>query len=93
MRGIEKLQGYTQIIQDWKITNLPYEQLLSDDKSVFTYLDPPYDIGSNLYGRKGDMHKSFDHDSFAANCDRFIGLNSYLIIRLNWSKKDSKDMK
>ena len=73
MRGIEKLQGYTQIIQDWKITNLPYEQLLSDDKSVFTYLDPPYDIGSNLYGRKGDMHKSFDHDSFAANCDRFIG--------------------
>ena len=73
MRGIEKLQGYTQIIKDWKITNLPYEQLLSDDKSVFTYLDPPYDIGSNLYGRKGDMHKSFDHDSFAANCDRFIG--------------------
>ena len=73
MRGIEKLQGYTQIIQDWKITNLPYEQLLSDDKSVFTYLDPPYDIGSNLYGRKGDMHKSFDHDSFAAICDRFIG--------------------
>ena len=73
MRGIEKLQGYTQIIQDWKITNLPYEQLLSDDKSVFTYLDPPYDIGSNLYGRKGNMHKSFDHDSFAANCDRFIG--------------------
>ena len=73
MRGIEKLQGYTQIIKDWKITNLPYEELLTDDKSVFTYLDPPYDIGSNLYGRKGDMHKSFDHDSFAANCDRFIG--------------------
>ncbi len=73
MRGIEKLQGYTQIIKDWKITNLPYEELLTDDKSVFTYLDPPYDIGSNLYGRKGNMHKSFDHDSFAANCDRFIG--------------------
>ena len=73
MRGIEKLQGYTQIIKDWKITNLPYEELLTDDKSVFTYLDPPYDIGSNLYGRKGNMHKSFDHDSFAANCDRFVG--------------------
>ena len=73
MRGIEKLQGYSQIIKDWKITNGRYQQLLSDDKSVFTYLDPPYDINSNLYGKKGDMHKSFDHDGFATICDRFIG--------------------
>ena len=73
MRGIEKLQGYTQIIQNWKITNLSYEQLLTDDKDVFTYLDPPYDIRSNLYGRKGSMHNGFSHDGFAADCDRFIG--------------------
>ena len=73
MRGIEKLQGYTQIIQNWKITNLSYEQLLTDDKNVFTYLDPPYDIRSNLYGRKGSMHNGFSHDGFAADCDRFIG--------------------
>ena len=73
MRGIEKLQGYTQIIKDWKITNLSYEQLLTDDKNVFTYLDPPYDIRSNLYGRKGSMHNGFSHDGFAADCDRFIG--------------------
>ena len=73
MRGIEKLQGYTQIIKDWKITNLSYEQLLTDDKECFTYLDPPYDIRSNLYGRKGSMHNGFSHDGFAADCDRFIG--------------------
>ena len=73
MRGIEKLQGYTQIIQNWKITNLSYEQLLTDSKDVFTYLDPPYDIGSNLYGRKGSMHNGFDHDCFASDCDRFVG--------------------
>ena len=73
MRGIEKLQGYTQIIQNWKITNLSYEQLFTDDKDVFTYLDPPYDIRSNLYGRKGSMHNGFSHDGFAADCDRFIG--------------------
>ena len=72
MRGIEKLKGYTQIITNWKITNLSYEQLLTDNKSVFTYLDPPYDIGSNLYGRKGSMHNGFNHDSFATDCDRFI---------------------
>jgi len=73
MRGIEKLPGYTQIIRNWKITNLSYEQLLTDDKDVFTYLDPPYDIRSNLYGRKGSMHNGFSHDGFAADCDRFIG--------------------
>ena len=73
MRGIEKLQGYTQIIKDWKITNLSYEQLLTDDKKCFTYLDPPYDIKDNLYGKKGSMHNRFNHDDFAADCDRFIG--------------------
>jgi len=73
LRGIEKLSGYSKIISDWKITNLTYEQLLTDDKDTFTYLDPPYEIGSNLYGKRGSMHKSFDHDTFAGDCDRFIG--------------------
>ena len=73
MRGIEKLPGYTQIIENWKITNISYEKLLTDNRDTFTYLDPPYDIKDNLYGKKGDMHKSFDHDVFASNCDRFIG--------------------
>tara|TARA_R100001510_G_C7634218_1_gene192656 strand:+ start:562 stop:1425 length:864 start_codon:yes stop_codon:yes gene_type:complete len=73
MRGIEKLQGYTQIIKKWKITNWSYESLLTNNKSVFTYLDPPYDIRSNLYGRKGSMHNGFDHDSFARDCSNFTG--------------------
>jgi len=73
MRGIEKLPGYTKIIENWKITNLSYEQLLCDNKSTFIYLDPPYEIGSNLYGKRGSMHKGFDHDQFATICDRFVG--------------------
>ena len=72
LRGIEKLPGYTKIIENWKITNLSYEQLLSNNKSTFIYLDPPYEIGSNLYGKKGSMHKGFNHDQFAIDCDRFI---------------------
>ena len=72
MRGIEKLPGYAKIIENWKITNLSYEQILCDDKSTFIYLDPPYEIGSNLYGKKGSMHKGFDHDQFANDCDRFV---------------------
>ena len=73
MRGIEKLPGYSEIIKDWKITNIRYEQLLTDNKECFTYLDPPYEIGSNLYGKRGNMHSGFNHDNFAIKCDRFIG--------------------
>ena len=73
LAGIERLRDYQKLIGNWKFTNLSYEQLLTDDKSIFTYLDPPYEIGSNLYGKRGNMHKGFDHDGFASGCDRFIG--------------------
>ena len=73
MRGIDKLPDYSLMIKKWKITNLSYEQLLTDSKDSFTYLDPPYEIGSNLYGKKGSMHSGFNHDHFAVKCDRFIG--------------------
>ena len=73
LAGIERLSEYQKLIGNWKITNLGYEQLLSDEKSVFTYLDPPYEIGSNLYGKRGNMHSGFNHDHFAIKCDRFIG--------------------
>jgi len=80
LRGIDKLTGYTELIQNWTITNLSYERMLCDDKDVFTYLDPPYDIKDNLYGRKGGMHKKFDHDAFANWCD---GYTSPMLISYN----------
>ena len=42
---------------------------MDGDTGAFMYLDPPYDIKDNLYGNKGSMHKGFDHDKFAADCD------------------------
>jgi DNA adenine methylase len=72
MNGIEKIPEYGNLIKDWKITNYSYESLLSNYKDVFVYLDPPYDIKDNLYGSRGSMHKGFDHDQFASDCDRFI---------------------
>ena len=72
VRGIEKLPYYQQIIGNWKITNLSYEELMTDDKGVFVYLDPPYEIKSNLYGKRGNMHKGFDHDEFFFTCDRYV---------------------
>ena len=73
LNGIERLTDYQALIGNWKITNLSYEELFTDNREVFTYLDPPYEIGSNLYGKRGNMHKGFDHDAFARDCDRFIG--------------------
>jgi len=70
MRGIDKLPAYGELIQDWRITNLSYEELLTNKKESFVYLDPPYEIKSNLYGKKGGMHKGFDHDEFFFACDR-----------------------
>ena len=71
IRGIDKLPGYSEIIKKWRITNYSYDYLLKSelDRKAFVYLDPPYDIKDNLYGKKGSMHKGFDHDLFAADCD------------------------
>jgi DNA adenine methylase len=69
LRGIEKLPEYSKLIANWRITNYSYDYLMDGNKGAFMYLDPPYDIKDNLYGRKGSMHKGFDHDKFAADCN------------------------
>ena len=92
MRGIEKLPGYTQLIRNWKITNQSYESLMDNEWDTFVYLDPPYDIKDNLYGKKGSMHKGFDHDAFAKKCDetympQLISYNSNQLVKdrfKNW---------
>ena len=86
MNGINKLIEYSHMIESWTITNLSYEELLTDDKDVFLYLDPPYDIKDSLYGKSGDMHKRFDHDDFAKQCDHhtspmLISYNSDQIVK------------
>ena len=73
MRGIEKLPDYSELISSWHINGYSYEYLMTHDMhdGIFMYLDPPYDIKDNLYGRKGSMHSGFDHDKFAADCDKY----------------------
>ena len=73
LKGIRKLPMYQDLIKNWEITNESYEELLTNDKGVFTYLDPPYEIGPKLYGKQGLMHKQFNHDVFAENCSHYEG--------------------
>jgi DNA adenine methylase len=93
MRGIEKLPAYSKLIENWRITNYSYDYLMDGNKGAFMYLDPPYDIKDNLYGRKGSMHKGFDHDKFAADCDsndmdQLVSYNSDQLVKdrfKNWN--------
>ena len=93
LRGIEKLPAYSEIIANWRITNYSYDYLMDGNKGAFMYLDPPYDIKDNLYGNKGSMHKRFDHDKFAADCDandmdQLVSYNSDQLVKdrfKNWN--------
>ena len=75
MRGIENLPKYSELIHNWKITNFHYWEMMLTPAPVgtFWFLDPPYDIKDNLYGKKGSMHNGFNHDDFASDCDRYVG--------------------
>ena len=94
MRGIEKLPVYADIISNWHINQYSYEHLMENDvhDGLFMYLDPPYDIKDNLYGKSGSMHKGFDHDKFAEDCDNhkidmMISYNSDQLVKdrfKNW---------
>jgi DNA adenine methylase len=65
---------------------------MDGNMGAFMYLDPPYDIKDNLYGRKGSMHKGFDHDKFASDCyacymHQLISYNSDQLVKdrfKNW---------
>ena len=93
LRGIYKLPEYCKLIEKWRITNYSYDYLMDGNRGAFMYLDPPYDIKDNLYGRKGSMHKGFDHDKFAADCDandmdQLVSYNSDQLVKdrfNNWN--------
>ena len=68
MNGIDKLLEYSKLIQNWKITTGPYWDMMMTSAPVgtFWFFDPPYDIKDNLYGKKGELHKGFNHEEFHA---------------------------
>ncbi len=73
--SIYRLNRFAKITNGAKITNLDYEELVKKPgQNVFIFLDPPYYSAtkSALYGKKGSLHKTFDHERFAKtmkNCE------------------------
>ncbi len=66
--SIERVKALSQILGNIKITNLDYQKVIEvGGKNVFIFLDPPYYSAtkSALYGKKGSLHKNFDHERLA----------------------------
>lgn len=66
--SIERLKSLVSILENTKITNFDYEEVVCEKgNEVFIFLDPPYYSAekSALYGKNGKHHKYFDHKRFA----------------------------
>ena len=66
--SIERLELLNQVVRDIEITNNDYKEVVEKEgENVFVFLDPPYFSAtkSALYGKKGTLHKGFDHERFA----------------------------
>ncbi|GIV44744.1 MAG: DNA methyltransferase [Bacteroidia bacterium] len=66
--SIKRIQELSTIMENVIITNFDYQKVVEEKgENVFIFLDPPYYSAtkSALYGKKGELHKSFDHERFA----------------------------
>ncbi|MEA3494723.1 MAG: DNA adenine methylase [Bacteroidota bacterium] len=66
--SIDRVKLLSYILNNTNITNYDYQDVIEKEGgNVFIFLDPPYFSAtkSALYGKNGNMHKSFDHKRFA----------------------------
>jgi DNA adenine methylase len=66
--SIERIGRAAHYLARAEVTNFDYADVLHQPGSnVFIFLDPPYlsATDSKLYGVKGNLHTSFDHERFA----------------------------
>jgi DNA adenine methylase len=67
--SVARVRRLGSLLRGVRITNLDYRELLrAPGEDVFLFLDPPYFSAthSRLYGKRGLLHTSFEHDQFAA---------------------------
>ncbi|HEY9871690.1 MAG TPA: DNA adenine methylase [Candidatus Obscuribacterales bacterium] len=63
--SIERLAPMPQALAGTRITNLDFEEVISEPGTgVFVFLDPPYYTATKLYGHGGSLHE-FDHERLA----------------------------
>ena len=68
--SIDRIKSLSPILKNVQISHADYENLLfQEGENVFIFLDPPYleSTKSRLYGKRGFLHTSFDHERFTEN--------------------------
>ncbi len=99
-------------LTDFEIYNYDFKKFINKyyiENKTLIFLDPPYYLEekSNLYGKNGDMHDTFDHQKLYDtiknkkkwiitynDCDYIRKLYSqYLILSVNWSYGMNKSKK
>ncbi len=61
--SIQRLRDFHT--DNFEVAHCDYREAIALAPDELMYLDPPYMIGSKLYGYKGDMHTDFDHAELA----------------------------
>ena len=86
--AINLFSRFSTLLQGTKITISDYSSLLSTDKSILYYFDPPYlqrEVKRGYYGKGGMLHLDFNHtafrDSLADIVNPFISYNNIPEIR------------
>ena len=79
--SIERLENFS--INNLQIEQADFTKSITNAKSGLLYLDPPYLLDQQLYGRNGDMHRSFDHEKLA----ELLHKKNKWILSYNDSKK------
>jgi DNA adenine methylase len=65
LNGINKINNISKLIQQVEFINKDFVDLDLDLSDYFIYLDPPYysNKEKGLYGKKGLLHKNFNHEA------------------------------
>jgi DNA adenine methylase len=103
--GISKILNSR--FENFHVDYADFKESFKKRKNMLAYIDPPYMIKNNLYGIKGDLHKSFNHmelhEILKARDNWILSYNDceavrelykeFKIVSLDWKYGMSKDKK
>lgn len=92
-KNIDKLKEISEHMQNFQIFNEHFSTFMQKPKeNDFTFLDPPYMIeSSNLYGKKGETHKNFNHEEFLSSVKNLKGKWMITYNDNEWIREAYKD--
>lgn len=78
---IRKISQLSPILKNVEFINEDFRKFNRDLENYFIYMDPPYFSNSKkgLYGKKGSLHKEFDHNRLRDFVNKYAQKNKIMI--------------